>query len=408
MMIPGIDSPLDRRGTNCVKWDTCGPDELALWVADMDFAPPGCVAQAITARLQHPALGYSFASKAWEAAVRNWCRDHQGWEPGRLFALQGVMTGLHAAILGSTKAHDSVIIQTPVYHPFASIPPRLNRNLVEAPLTVKVADRVELDGSRAVHMSFDWASLESAFARPETSAMILCSPHNPGGIVWDRPTLVRLGELAISHGIALIVDEIHADLVRHEGSFTSFGKLLAEKAWGNQAPDAYVIQAPTKTFNIAGISSAWACTSSDELFHRFDQIVRNLGTEVINIISYAAAEAVYSHGDPWLTEIKALIDQNLIWLQHQVMAFNQARAAENRPSLGGSIPEASYLYWLYVADTGGADSRQFATHLREAGLRLNPGAQFGTGGDGFVRINCATHPDILKAAWARLVARLQG
>lgn len=408
MSIQGFDSALERRGTNSVKWDSCAPDELPLWVADMDFAPPACVAEAITDRLAHPALGYTFASPAWEGAVRSWCQDRQGWEPGRLFALQGVMTGLHGAILATSKPHDNVVIQPPVYHPFASIPPRLNRRVLEAPLRVGIASRVEPDGACPVHMEFDWAALESAFSQPETTTMILCSPHNPGGVIWDRSTLIRLGTLARTHGVCLVVDEIHADIVRQEGSFISFGRLLAEKVWGDQVPDVFIIQAPTKSFNIAGISSAWACASSEELFHRFEQMVRNLGTEVINILSYAAAEAVYTRGYPWLVEARGAIDQNLSWLHQEVLAFNRSQAATGKPCLAASMPGATYLYWLHVGALGGSDSRAFVAGLREAGLRLNPGAQFGTGGDGFVRINCATHPDILAAAWAKLRARLLG
>ena len=240
-----LDAGIDRSGTDAVKWDyrptnAAGTPLLPMWVADMDFAAPAAVREAIANRVAHPVYGYTFASdRYWEAFI-DWQRTRNGWalERSSLVFAPAVMPAVRAAVLAFTEPGDGVVIQPPVYFPFFDAIRDNGRTVVENPLR-------EADGYR-----MDLDRLEAAIG-PKTRMLVLCSPHNPVGRVWSADELRALGEICIRHDLIVVSDEIHSDIRRSGTGFVPFATLGPE-----YAARTIACHAPSKTFNIAGLASS--------------------------------------------------------------------------------------------------------------------------------------------------------
>lgn len=369
-----FDTPISRLGSHSVKYDLRRAkfgreDVLPLWVADMDFAAPPCVRQALAERAAHPIYGYTLADAGVFEAIMAWQRRRHGWrvEKEWIVLLPGVVPGLDLGVQALTLPGEAVVVQPPVYNPIFESAERNGRRVIRNPLRW-------VDGRHEM----DFEALEAAMT-PDTRLFHLCSPHNPGGRVWRRAELERLGMICARHDLILISDEIHADLVFPGSKHFPVASLAPELA-----ARTVTLNSPGKTFNTAGLHTAYAIIPDPDLRARFLAGGGRLHLEAPNPFGLAALKAAYSEGEPWLA---ALLDYLLGNLQSAWEAV-----APLGPGVKCSLPEATFLLWLDFREwcqTRGLDTAALGRRLVDAGLGLSPGTQFGPEGSGFMRMNVA-------------------
>ncbi len=383
-----FDVLLDRRGTGAMKWDV-GPrtfdehDVIPLWVADMDIAVPPVVQSALRHRLEHPIYGYPMPpADYWDPAAR-WLADRQGWpvRPEWFVECPGVVPALNLCVQAFSRPGDKVVIQTPVYHPFYFVVENNGRRLVQNPL--------RFDGGR-------WTMDLDDLARridERTRILILCSPHNPVGRVWTGEELETLGRLALERGLIIVADEIHADLVFGGRRHTPLASLSPDLA-----ARTITLQAPSKTFNTAGLCAAFAVISDPGLRSRFETQIECSGVSFINVFGQAALRAAYEEGGPWLDELRAYLEGNF--------DFAEAFFRERLPALRFLRPEGTYLALVDARGLGRPPESLFRFFL-QAGVHLDDGAKFGTALAGFMRMNMASPRPLLRQAFERLERALR-
>lgn len=384
MTLPAdFDEIIDRTGTHSVKWDCMeelygvSPAEgIAMWVADMDFRPPSVVQAALEALSAQGIYGYWGDNRAYHAAIQWWMANRHGWhvEPDWIFTTHGLVNGTALCIDAFTAPGDGVMLMTPVYHAFARVIKAAGRRVVECPLK-EVNHRYEMD--------FDaWESRIDSSVK----MLILCSPHNPGGRVWSRAELEATAEFARRHGLILVSDEIHHDLVMP--GHKHIPMTLA-------APDLPVVMmtATTKTFNIAGTHTGNVIIENPGLRERFAARINALGIAP-NSFGLAMATAAYSlEGAEWLDALIAYIDENRRLFDTRVNRI---------PGLRSMALEATYLAWVDFSGTGMA-AEEFINRVSQgAKIAANLGATFGLGGEAFLRFNLATPRARVLDAAARL------
>ncbi|MDF2680607.1 MAG: patB [Brevibacillus sp.] len=380
-----FDKRIDRTGTNSVKWETANPDfngdgMLPLWVADMDFACPPAVTEALIKRATHPIYGYPMKQSVYYQALQEWIAKRYGVsvEESWMTSVAGVVPGIHVAIDAFSAPGDKVLIQTPVYHPFAIAIENRGRQVVRNSL-------LEHEGQ----YEMDWDDLAQKLSDDRVKLMILCSPHNPIGRVWTRQELERLGNLCVENGVIVISDEIHADLVYEKGSHIPFYSLSPEIA--NQS---VTFHAASKTFNLAGLFTSYMLTPNQQLLRAFNEMAGKMGNEHINLFGMEATVAAYRHGEAWLDELLVYLHGNAVYLHEYVT---------NRiPEVSMNVPQATYLGWMDFRKLGLNQSELNQLIRREAKLGLNDGKGFGIEGEGFQRINFACPREILVEAMERL------
>ena len=393
---------IDRHNSGSLKWDLAGKDELPLWVADMDFSSPRVVLDALHQRLEHPVLGYTRVNGQSLENFSAWCERHQGWKPEiqDLVLTGGMLNALGMALQFFTQPGDGVVIQTPVYHPFGSIPAQMGRRLIHNPL-------VSSSGSVGNPFRMDLAGLAELFVAEKPRVLVLCSPHNPVGRVWTETELAALIEICLQHQVLLISDEIHADIILPGFNFVSLGALCGP---GKRFPGsaAIVLQSPSKTFNIPGLPTCLAYVPDAGLRQKMRDGIGALGMSTINVLSQVACSAAYGGADEWMTEILGLLDTNYRILDLQVLSWRDRwpRWAENGLGLHLTVPEGTYLAWVGVRpllDALELNNSGFQQWLRKnAGVFVSAGSQFGVEGEDFIRINIATHESVLTEALDRM------
>lgn len=386
-----FDTPLSRAGTGSVKYELRTAkfgraDVLPLWVADMDFAAPACVQQALAARAAHPVYGYTLAEESVFDAIVAWQERRHGWRIQRdwITLLPGVVPSLALCVQACTRPGEAVAVQPPVYYPFYDVIERNGRRVVRNPLAWR-------DGRQVM----DYAQLESALT-PDTRLLLLCSPHNPGGRVWRRDELERLGAICLAHDLVMVADEIHADLVFPGQRHLPLAALSPELA-----ARTITLNSPGKTFNIPGLGISYAITPDPALRARLHASAQALHLEGANLFAYPALEAAYRQGEPWLAALLDYLAGNI--------ELARATLAQYLPEIGCPRPEATYLLWLDCRAWLGArglDDAALHRRLIAAGLGLSPGVQFGAEGSGFMRMNVALPRAQLQAALGQLVAGL--
>lgn len=383
-MIYDFDAIIERRRTDCEKWDHApvlfgAPDVLPLWVADMDFPVAEPIIKAIRERADHPVYGYTFPGESLKAAICERFQRLYDWSvrPEWLVYTPGVVPALAFAIKAITDPGDAVVIMSPVYPPFTTVVVANGCEVLATPLELR-GDRYEVD--------FD--ALEANLANPKTKALILCSPHNPGGRVWTRDELERITAAACRHGRYILSDEIHGELLLNGNKHIPVS-VLSEEA----ARRSIIFTAPTKTFNLAGLTSSIAVIEDEELRKRF---ARSMAWFVgfPNLFGLAAMEAAYRDGDEWLSQVLGYIEGNLDFLTE----FFAARI----PRIKVMKPEATYLVWLDCRDLGMEPAALARFFSETAKVGLNAGHTFGSGGEGFMRINIACPRAILQEALERI------
>ena len=279
-----FDEIVDRRGTDCIKYDALpmffGADDLLpLWVADMDFRTPVFIMDAIRKRLEHEVLGYTFRNESFSNSIIDWVKARHNWQvsPEWISFSPGVVAAVTASVMSLTAPGDKVIVQPPVYFPFFECVRGVKRRLVENPLKL-------VDG----RYYFDLEDLEAKIDS-KTKMLILCSPHNPGGMVWKREELEALAEICIRHNIIVVSDEIHADLL-FDGQLHTPYAMLSEEA----AQSTVVCMAPSKTFNLAGLSTSFVVIPNPVLLKSYEKLIRTMHINMGNIPGAVALEAAYN------------------------------------------------------------------------------------------------------------------
>jgi cysteine-S-conjugate beta-lyase len=381
-----FDRIIDREHTASVKYDgrkaVFGSDDvLPLWVADMDFAAPPAVLDALAARAAHPVYGYTLCPDSATDALTGWLAARHGWRVARdaIAMCPGVVPTLYAAVQAFTAPGEGVIVQPPVYPPFFGAIRDSARQLIENPL-------VEHDGG----YTMDLAHLEKC-AAAGAKLLLLCSPHNPVGRVWTREELDGVLDVARRHGLVVLSDEIHADLI-HPGEQHIALATLAQH--GDRIVTAV---APSKTFNVPGLGLS-ALVAEQRERSAIEHVFARLHVGNGNPFSIAAFEAAYRGGAPWLDALM----QYVAGTRDKVMAF----AHEHLPGIRVVRAQGTYLLWLDCRALGLDDARLRDFFVREARVGMNPGISFGTGGSGHMRLNIGAPRAVVRSALERIAAAL--
>ena len=380
-----FDAIIDRHNTNAIKVDRCkalfGTEEvLPMWVADMDFATPDFVLDAIRERLAHPILGYSNPPDNFFPTIIQWIYELHSWKinPEWIGFMPGIVSGIASAVQTFTKENDEIIIQPPVYHPFIHVVEKNHRKLVYNPLKI-VNGKFEMD----------FTDLERKIT-PDTKLLILCNPHNPGGRVWDKNTLTHLAEICAEYDIMVISDEIHADMVLKGHVHTPFATVSKQAE-----AISLTFTAPSKTFNIPGLISSSYIIPNPELRNRYVKFMERLEIMGGNILAYAATLAAYEKGNEWRKQMLDYVQGNIDF----IVDFLQQHIPQIKPML----PEASFLIWLDCNELGFKNTDSlFRFFVEKAGLGLNIGTMFGTNGEQHLRMNVAYPRSVIQQAMRQL------
>ncbi len=379
-----FDTVLDRRHTHSLKWDHCRSqfgldDVIPMWVADMDFAAPPAVVEAVARRAAHGAYGYVLVPESfWESAI-TWLRKRHGWEVDRRWLARspGVVPALSLCVNAFTQPGDSVIVQTPVYYPFFRAVEHNGRRLVRNPLVV-VGGQYRMD----------LADLERKIDA-STRLVILCSPHNPVGRVWTREELERFGEVCVRRDLVVLSDEIHMDLTLHGQRHVPLATISPDLAARTVA-----CVAPSKTFNVAGLGMSLVIASNPALLARYTAQFDAAGLIIASLFGTVALEAAYRGGEAWL-------DQLLEYLAANV-DFTDRFIRERIPSLRFVRPEGTYLALIDCRQLGMKQAELDDFFLRSAGVYFDSGPWFGDELVGFERINLACPRSTLTEALERI------
>jgi cysteine-S-conjugate beta-lyase len=393
-----LDRVIGRDGTGSVKWNLysggrhSGPitsiapsldDEgnIPMWVADMDFQVPQPVIDALTDRVRHGIFGYTMATDAYFKSVTDWFGRRHDWEISKdwISTSPGIVPAVHFAVRTYCQPGDSVLVQQPVYYPFFRSITNGGCEIVSSPL-------INNDG----HYEMDFEDLEKKAADPKVKLAILCSPHNPVGRVWTEDELRQYGEICNKHGVLVVADEIHCDLMMPGVKFQPYG-LLGEAFVNN----AIICTAPSKTFNLAGMHLSNMVIPNKDLHTAYDDYMTEIGVAGgLNPLATTAVEAAYNEGEEWLEQVLACIYGNHLHLK--------AFMADNIAQINVFDLEGTYLNWM---DFGGLGLDRAAledfTQLK-AKVMFDEGYIFGDEGEGFERINLACPRPILDAALNRL------
>ncbi len=384
MKIYDFNAPIDRRGTHCVKFDALkdmyGRDDLlSLWVADMDFATPDFIIDALKRRLDHPVLGYPVQYDGYWQSVVNWIYNHHGWQVQREWMryIPGIVKGIGMVVNVFTQPGDKIIIQPPVYHPFRLVPEHNGREIVMNPL------RREGDS-----YTMDFEQLEQVID-DKCRILILANPHNPIGITWDKATLARLADIAVKHNLIVISDEIHCDMALYGNKHIPFASVSE-----NAARCSITFGAPSKTFNIAGIVSSYAIVPDEALREKFFAWLTANEMDMATIFAMVATEAAFSEGEEWRQQMLSHIESNIDFVDEYLKA--------NIPEVRAIKPQASYLVWLDFSALGLEHEKLIDMLVNDAHLAMNDGAMFGIGGEQHTRLNVGTQRAVLEQAMSQL------
>lgn len=377
-----FDEIVDRTNTNCEKYDGRErifgtSDVIPLWVADTDFKTPDFIVEAVKKRAAHEVYGYPIKPDSYYLSIRNWLLNRHEWsvEKSWITYCPNVVIGLASVVLSMTKPGDKIIVQPPVYFPFFHVIEGNERVLVENPLK-------EVDGK----YRFDLDDLRLKIDK-QVKMLILCSPHNPGGRVWSVNELRELAQLCIENDILIVSDEIHSDLIFPGYKHTPVA-LLSEEI----SNSTITISSASKTFNIAGLSSAYLVIKKKELMLKYTRFMQATHISSGNFFGLVATEAAYTKGADWLNQLMEYLLINFQVLDHFFKV--------NFPSIKVMEPEGTFLVWIDISGTG-IEPRIAFQRLIDAGIGVNPGFLFGTGGERYIRLNIGCPTSILLKALER-------
>lgn len=378
-----FDEVIDRTGTAAVKIDGMKEvwgrtDLLPLWVADMDFATPPFILDAIRRRCEHPILGYTEKPESYYQAIIGWVKRRYGMEVSKeqLNYVPGIVAGLGMALNCFTAPGDKVMIMPPVYHPFAWLVQRNGRRLVECPLKLE-------NGTYRMDLDLFRRSIKGV------RVLILCNPHNPGGVVWTKEELETLADVCAEDNVIVFSDEIHADLTLPPHRHVPFA-MISEHARNNSV----TFMAPSKAFNMPGMAASHTVIYNEGLRKRFVSYLDAGELDMGHVLAYPAVEAAYTQGDEWLEQCLAYVQANIDYVE--------AYLQENLPAIQAMRPQASYLVWLDCRKLELSQEALVDFFVSGARLALNDGAMFGKEGEGFMRMNVGCPRSILEQAMKQL------
>ena len=381
-MAYNFDEIIKRENTNCVKYDLRKEyfgkeDVMPLWVADMDFATPDFIREAVIARAMHPIYGYTLRNDEFPDSIISWMKKRHNWQLNKewISFSPGIVPALNMCVLAYSNPGDKILIQPPVYHPFFRAIKDHKRQLITNELAYQ---------NEAYSINFEDFETKAKEAR----IFILSHPHNPVGRLWNQEELSRMLEICKKHEVIILSDEIHSDLILGKEKHIP---LLTLPEAEKQVISMY---APSKTFNLAGLSTSFLIIPNKELKVIYDRMLDNLHMGLGNIFGFVALQAAYTHGEEWLEQLLAYLRGNVDFLTEYIR--------NHIPRVKVIKPEATYLVWLDFKDLNMTkeELRNFIIH--KAGLGLNDGPSFGPGGEGFQRINVATPRSLLQTAVERL------
>ncbi len=388
-MLQDFDEVIPRENTDCSKYDDRAnrfgrPDVLPMWVADMDFRAPACVREAFLRVIDHGIYGYHLKTDKYYQAIIDWFqrRHHYAVTPQSIFFTPGVVPTLSHLVQALTKEGDGIILQPPVYFPFFWAIEVNERRVLQNQL-------LETRGEYAI----DFDDLETK-AR-EATMLILCSPHNPVGRVWRREELERIADICLRHDVIILSDDIHNDLVSGAHRHVPIASLSPEV-------DRITVtcHSASKTFNLAGLSTAYLLINGPELRQAYTEGVAPLHVEALNTFGLKAMEAVFTQGEPWLEELL-----EYLWGNYEMLCNF---LDENLPQVKASPLEGTYLVWLDFRSWDLEDKALRELLIEKAHLGLHAGPTFGPGGEGFQRMNIACPRQVLRKALDQLRACVPG
>lgn len=386
-----FDKVLDRRGTNCIKYDftaenSMPEDIIPLWVADMDWQAPDEVRERLIEMAEHGIYGYSGGKESYFRAVAGWMEDSHGWkvEKDWMVSAPGVVFAIAAAIRAFTEKGDSVMIQRPVYYPFGKMIEENGRVIADNTLCRENG-----------RYTMDFEDMERQIADSNVRLFILCNPHNPVGRVWREDELRRLGEVCLKYGVLIVSDEIHHDFI-----FPGHRHVVLADLDERFRDITVTCTAPSKTFNIAGLQASNIFIANPRMREAFRKEISKTGYDGLNMMALGACESAYRCGRDWLEELLVYLKGNLDFARE----FLDRRV----PGVKLVEPEGTYLLWLDCRELGLEHDELEDLMVHKAGLWLDGGQMFGEAGAGFQRVNMACPRAILEAAFEKLAAAVEG
>lgn len=368
----GFDELIDRKNSDSVKWATLereygDGDILPMWIADMDFKSSPQIIEALKDRVEHGVFGYSYIEDSFYEAVINWVKKEHNWEIKKEWIVftPGVVPGLSISIKKFSEEGDKVLVQPPVYPPFFEVLKGNNRVLSENPLIN--------DGDK---FTMDYDDLKSKIDK-NTKLMILCNPHNPVGRVWSEEELKELGDILLGNNIIVVSDEIHGDLTLKGVKQTPFASISKEFE-----QNSITFMAPSKTFNIAGLKASVAIIPNKDLRVEYQAEIETLHLGKPTIFGQVGLEVAYNTGKPWLEKAMEYIEDNIDYAVKYI--------EENTPQIRAYKPDGTYLLWLDFRGLNKSPDEINEALINKGKVLLNDGRPYGTGGEGFFRLNIAT------------------
>ena len=378
---------VERKGTNSLKWDALdkrfgNPNLLSMWVADMEIKTPKEIVEALKERIEHGVFGYSYVSDDYYNAVIKWHKEKHNDEIKKEWIRfsTGVVTAIYWFINIFTKVNDSVLILTPVYYPFHNAVKDNNRKLI-------TCDLKNTDG----YFTIDYEEVEKKIVENDVKLFIQCSPHNPAGRVWKEEELAKILEICKKHNVLVISDEIHQDIVMK--GYKHIPSAIVEN--GKYADNLITISAASKTFNLAGLIHSNIIISNNKLRKKYDEEIKKINQTEGNILGMLATQVGYEKGEYWLENIKELIEDN----------FNYLKSELNKhiPEIIITNLEGTYLVFLDLRKIIPIDKvKEFIQD--KCNLAIDFGEWFGANFKGFIRINLATDPQIVKKAVENIIS----
>ena len=377
---------VERKGTYSLKWDALdkrfgNADLISMWVADMEIKAPKEVIEALKERCEHGVFGYSYVSDEYYNSVINWLKEKHNYEIKKewLRFTNGVVTAIYCFVNIFTKVDDAILILTPVYYPFHNAVKDNNRKLI-------TCDLKNTDG----YFTIDYDEVEKKIVENKVKLFIQCSPHNPAGRVWKEEELAKILEICKKHNVLVISDEIHQDIIM-KGYKHIPSAIVAN---GKYADNLITVSAASKTFNLAGLIHSNIIISNAELRKKYDEEIKKINQTEINILGMLATQVAYEKGSEWLENVKEIIEDN----------FNYLKTELNKhiPEIIITNLEGTYLVFLDLRKIIPIDKvKEFIQD--KCNLAIDFGEWFGASFKGFIRINLATDPEIVKKAVENII-----
>ena len=378
-----FDEVVCRKHTDALKLEALAPrwgrtDLLPMWVADMDFKTPPFIVEVMKKRMECEIFGYTAKPESWYEAIINWqARRHQ-WTIAKemISFVPGVVPALAMAVQAFTERGEKVMIQQPVYNPFAQVIRNNHRELVNCPLELK-------DGQ--YHINFEVFEEKIKGCKP----FLFCHPHNPGGRVWTREELQKVATICAQNNVIVVADEIHADLTLPPYQHIPFATVSEEAA-----QNSVVFASPSKAFNMAGLATSYAVIANPTLRRRFESYVEGNELAAGNVFAFNTVVAAYNKGEEWLQQMLNYVQGNVDEVIHYIEKYI--------PQLKVIVPQASYLVFIDFSALQLSQKEIVALCTDKAHLALNDGAIYGEEGKGYMRINLACPRSVVKQALIQL------